>query len=241
MQEYVRYDVVLDASYISIDGTASAAMETGIGMLGLRGDRAWLTRLGIMPAYRRHGIAYTLVDLLLESARRRGAVQAQLEVIDGNDAAHQLFRRFGFADRRSLLVIRRPPAAIAFPDAGCTVDYLDVEDIDTCLASRRDTASWIDESQSLNNAGGLHGLRLHMPDGRSGWIVYRAAAFQLSHFAFDAPDPEVSALLLSAVHSQHPQMDTKVENLPADSPHWEAFQQVGYVETFRRFEMLMLL
>ncbi|MCK6577385.1 MAG: GNAT family N-acetyltransferase [Anaerolineae bacterium] len=239
MQEYVRfYDVALDSSFVAVDSSSTA---TGVGMLGLRKERAWITRLGIMPAERRNRVAQEMVTRLLDAARQRSATCAQLEVIEGNEAAHRLFLKFGFADHRRLLVIRRPPGPIAAPVAGGSVEYLDAEAIDACLAARRDTPSWIDDTASLQNAGGLHGLRIVMPDGRSGWIVYRAAAFQLSHFALDAPDPEVAVQLLSSVHSQHPQMDTKVENLAADSPFWAAFQQVGYVESFRRIEMLMML
>lgn len=239
LREYVRYyDVDLDASFVSVSAEGD---ETGIAMLGLRERRAWLTRIGVNAKWRGHHYGFRLVEASLEAARDAGSDLAQLEVIEGNLPAQRLFTRFGFAEHRRLLVLVRPPMPVAPVTAVYETDIMDADRIDDCLDSRRDSPSWIEESASLRNSGGMHGIRIKLADGRRGWIVYVAAAFQLSHFAIDAPDAEVAYLLLHALHKQHAQMDTKVENLPADSPYLEAFQYAGYVESFRRIEMLMRL
>jgi len=108
MEAYVRsYDVHLDASVVVFD---SAGLTAGIGMLGLRGDRAWITRVGVIPERRGNHLGRYLMDTLIENARTRACRTVQLEVIKGNAPAHRLFLKLGFRETRELLVIRRPPA-----------------------------------------------------------------------------------------------------------------------------------
>ncbi|MBI5666658.1 MAG: GNAT family N-acetyltransferase [Chloroflexi bacterium] len=244
MELYVStYDIDLGASIIALDTDGDPA---GIGMLGLRGDRAWLTRLGVLPCKRGHQLGRFMMESLLEQAARRSARQAQLEVIKGNAPAHRLFLKFGFEETRELLVIRRPPGQPAMdnplPDA--TVSALQPADIAACLEQRPPGASWIDETPSLLHAGSLQGLRLELPSGDSGWVVYQNTAFQIAYIVLHvAPtDGETMArALLYHLHRLHPLQDTKVENLPALDAHWPAFQSTGYVEAFRRIEMRMTL
>lgn len=239
MEEYMRfYDVAPDCSFVAQDEQGA---PLGIGMLGLRGDRAWVTRLGVLPDQRKLRVGSRLMLALLDAARAAGARNVQLEVIEGNQPAHALFVKLGFEETRRLLVVRRPPAPPSDPDHAYAAEALDEASIAVCLAARRDHPSWLDETPSLHNAGDLRGWRLTHADGRSGWIVYRAAGLQLSHHVIDSPDCDTTLALLLALHRAHPRLDTKLENLPADHPHWAAFQQMGYVESFRRIEMLMRL
>lgn len=59
-------------------------------------DSAEILTVGVVPTARREGIATRLLDGLLAEARRRGAVEAFLEVRIDNDAARQLYERGGF-------------------------------------------------------------------------------------------------------------------------------------------------
>ncbi|MCS7069886.1 MAG: GNAT family N-acetyltransferase, partial [Anaerolinea sp.] len=71
MEEYVRwYDVDLASSVVTINSDGDIA---AIGMLGLRGARAWITRLGVIPRRRQHGLGQFTLETLLQAARRRGA------------------------------------------------------------------------------------------------------------------------------------------------------------------------
>src|SRR4051812_5416282 len=89
MEEYVKhYDVDLEASFVAVNAEEA---EMGIGMLGLRGQRAWITRLGILPDQRGHSVGQFLVNKLIDTARERSVTQVQLEVIEGNEPAHRLF------------------------------------------------------------------------------------------------------------------------------------------------------
>ncbi|MGQ9907846.1 MAG: GNAT family N-acetyltransferase [Candidatus Flexifilum sp.] len=239
MAEYVGwYDVDLASSVVTLNADGAIA---AVGMLGLRGSRAWITRLGVIPHQRQHGVGQFTLEMLLEAARQRGATAAQLEVIEGNEPARQLFLKLGFHERRRLLVTRRAPAPVEAPPADVT--RLDAAAIAAHLAGRTDTPSWIDATPSLLNAGSLEGLRITLPDGVSGWIVFRPSMFQITHAALggDPQHPDLTAALLAHMHAGWPLFDTRIENIPADTPRWPGFARLGYVETFRRIEMLLTL
>jgi ribosomal protein S18 acetylase RimI-like enzyme len=243
MEEYVRhYDVSLQSSVVAVTHDGETV---GIGMLGLRGERAWITRLGVIPNGRGQRLGLFIAETLLQQAVARGARQTQLEVILGNAPAHQLFLKFGFEETRELLVLRRPPGAPEASSlnalAGAQVEPLSDEEVVACLNSREDEPAWIEENASLLKAGGLTGLRVTLPpyngSGEAvGWIVVSKNAFQMTHFVLGG-SPRAALPLLLAIHRQFPRHDTKLENLPADSPLWPHFQQAGYFEAFRRTEM----
>lgn len=244
MEEYVRhYDVDLEASIVAFN---SDEEMTGIGMLGLRAKRAWITRLGVLPARRGRKIGQYIMETLLQQACDNAAEQVQLEVIKGNEPAHMLFSKLGFEVQRELLVVRRPPRELdcPAPAADIVVENLAEAQIRERLKVRHGNPSWLDENASLLNIGSLEGLQITLPSGASGWIVFHNAMFQLSHFAFET-EPEADNVLTEALlyylHHQFPNRDTKVENLPADSPVWPIFEKLGYVEAFRRLEMTLVL
>lgn len=244
MAVYVgSYDINLDASIVALD---SDDEPTGIGMLGVRRERAWITRLGVLPYKRGHHLGHFLMEALLEQAVRRSARQAQLEVIKGNVPAYRLFVKLGFQETRELLVIRRPPGQpqLENPLPTAAITNLTPADITACLAQRTPGASWVDETPSLLHAGSLKGLRLELPSGETGWIVYQNTAFQIAYIVLHAPPADgdvIARALLFHLHRLHPMQDTKVENLPALDTRWPVFQQMGYVEAFRRIEMLLYL
>jgi ribosomal protein S18 acetylase RimI-like enzyme len=61
------------------------------------GTKVWVVgTVGVLPAYRRRGIARKLVEAGLELIRERGGEKALLGVIDGNLPAYQLYESLGF-------------------------------------------------------------------------------------------------------------------------------------------------
>jgi ribosomal-protein-alanine N-acetyltransferase len=69
-----------------------------LGWAGIRvvGDTAEILTVGVVPQARRKGIGGRLLAILLDEARRRGAVEAFLEVRVDNAAAQQLYERARF-------------------------------------------------------------------------------------------------------------------------------------------------
>ncbi|MGC9398017.1 MAG: GNAT family N-acetyltransferase [Anaerolineae bacterium] len=245
LKAYIHhYDVDLDASAVAVldDGEI-----LGLAMLGVRGDRTWITRLGVLPHERRHGTGETLMRYLIAQAHQRGARQVSLEVIKDNWPAFYLFKKLGFVFTRELLVLRRPPRTMKQPTSAYQLELLSPETIETLLTRRRSQPSWLDETPSLRNAGQLEALRVTLTENAEtgqeeghGWIVFRHDLYQLSHLVIqaEAGDPErVVRALLHALHTHHPYHDTKFENLPAKSPYWPALKACGYLIAFRRLEM----
>lgn len=240
MQQYVEdYDIDLDASVVAL--AVSDHEPNGLAMLGLRQNRAWITRLGVIPTRRRNRTGLFLCESLLDTARQFGAERVQLEVIQGNEPAYKLFKKLGFVDKRILLIIRRPPANVdpALVWEGALVEKIDTGYADYLRQSNAD-ASWVTETASVLNAGSLAGLKVTLPDGENGWIIFQQMTFQLSQFVTNSnPSPVMMQNLLAAVHHAFALQDTKIENIPVDDPTWPVYQKLGYIEVFRRIEMLL--
>ncbi len=242
MEEYVRhYDIDLDSSFVSL---SSDSEPTGVGMLGIRDDRAWITRLGVIPNGRGRRTGQFLMDVMLAEAQSRKSRLVQLEVIKGNEPAHRLFTKLGFLETRELLVIRRPPAApadrAAFDDAQITL--MSDDEITTRLQNYDDGASWVEEGKSIFQAGSLKGFELTLVAGEKGWLVFQNKAFQIAHIVLGEPgklSADMAKALLYHLHRQYPQKDTSVENVALDKVIWPAYQSLGYMESFRRIEMVL--
>jgi ribosomal protein S18 acetylase RimI-like enzyme len=242
MMEYIQnYSINLDASTVAV---LPRIEPIGLNMIGLRDQRAWATRLGVTPEYRGHKTGLFLMETLLERAASFNIQRVQLEVIQGNEPAYRLFVKLGFKPMRELLVIRRPPGAPpANPSLAATpsVPIANYE-IPDYLALREPNAAWTEETSSILQAGNLQGLAIELPSGELGWIVFQRLPFQLTHFVFSPnASVELASALLYKLHELNPLQDTKIENVPIDHSTWEAYQSTGYIEVFRRIEMIKTL
>lgn len=239
LREYVlNYDIDMDASAVAVDGNE----VLGLGMLGVRPGRAWITRLGVIRSNRRRGTGKTIVNHLIQRAQAKGLDHIIIEVIKNNVPAHTLFSKKNFVPTRELLVLRRPPGPPQIDGPVANVEFLGYDDAKKLLARRKSVPSWVDETESLLNAGNLAAVRANLPDGSHGWLVYQNTVFQLGRLVIqtEAGNPEaVARVLLHHLHKRHSAQDTKTENLPLDDPHWPAFQKMGYLEMFHRIEMVL--
>jgi len=238
LQEYVEtYDVSLADSFVAL---TPGGEKLGVAMLGLRSDRAWITRLGVIPTTRRHGTGAALMRALIARAEELGRKFVMLEVIKHNEPAHQLFLKLGFYEVGELLVLRRSPnQPLRDP---IVADARRLERLDALVLAGHDrgTQPWTNQSESLANAGDVSGLYATLADDSRGWLVYQRKKFLLTRFAIktEAGDPAtVAYALLTHLHAQYPRLDTQIENIQVNDPHLLAYQWMGYVEAFRRIEM----
>jgi ribosomal protein S18 acetylase RimI-like enzyme len=234
---YVKnYDVDMERSWVALDGDEML----GLAMLGVRPGRTWVTRLGVLPVRRRKGTGEALTRALLEGTRELGRPLSILEVIKGNEPAHQLFLKTGFRETRELLVLRRPPGPPP-PGPDCRVNWLEKEEALDRLCSHPVHPAWTNELESYINAGDAQGLEVSLESGGHGWLVFRRQKFMLSHFVLrtEAGDAETVASALSMnLYTRYPHIDTYIENIPDDDPHLPALQRMGFFEVFRRVEMV---
>jgi ribosomal-protein-alanine N-acetyltransferase len=68
----------------------------GYGGMMLVGEDAHLVTLAVAPGHRKLGVASRLMVDLVESARDHGVRHLTLEVRESNEAALELYRKFGF-------------------------------------------------------------------------------------------------------------------------------------------------
>jgi ribosomal protein S18 acetylase RimI-like enzyme len=245
LKEYIQlYDIDLTASWVAVKE------ETihGLGMLGIRQDRAWITRVGVLPSGRRKGTGRAIIDRLLQSAAERELTTIWLEVIKGNDPAYQLFLTSGFQPTRELVVARRPPDPSTFSGNGNFNDGNIVRMVDLSrsavfyqLDKRRSRPNWLIESESYHNLDNLQAILVECEDGAQGWVIYQPDKFQLKQIVIEALDGDpasVTCCLLRILHQRYSTQDAIMENLPAQDPTWPGFENAGYFDVFRRIEMV---
>jgi ribosomal protein S18 acetylase RimI-like enzyme len=238
LAEYVHaYDVNLEQSLVA---TTPAGEMLGVAMLGIRTGRTWLTRLGVIPNTRRHGVGQALVNSLIERSTKLGRDFMMLEVIKHNTPAHQLFLKSGFVEMGELLVLRRSPLNSPLIIPVGTVEPLERAEALELAARPRGTQPWTNQSESLVNVGEVEGFQATLADGSRGWLVYQHQKFILTRFAYQTETglpAQVLLAILAHLHGLYPRLDTQLENIQVNDPHLPAFVKLGYVEAFRRIEM----
>ncbi len=217
----------------------------GLGMLGVRRDRAWITRLGVVPNIRHRGLGHVMMDHLIKEARARELAEVWLEVIKDNVPAYKLFCKKGFVQTRELLVGRRPPTAAKMRAQDFVqleaVDYLGALDL---LRRRPERVNWLNEIESFHNVRQLTGIVVTLPQGAWGWAVFEPGALQIRRVLVGVEQGEVVAVttaVLQQLHAMSPMQDAIVENLDEHDPCWRGYEAAGYFETFRRLEMVLHL
>ncbi|MEN8240770.1 MAG: GNAT family N-acetyltransferase [Chloroflexota bacterium] len=235
LREYVHiYDIDLEQSLVAVDGD----QIIGLGMLAVRKDRTWITRLGLLANTRGKGIGRLVMEGLLANSEALKIPLTMLEVIKGNVPAHNLFRSLGFEETEELLILRRAPKET---DASRSkVFQMDRGEIIFMLNNRPVPAAWTNQTESLAQVKGISGFNLYTPEGGHGWLVFQRTLFNLSRLVFGTEhgNPvDIMRELLHHLHSEYPEVDTYTENISADSPHLPALEELGYIETFRRVHM----
>ncbi|MBK8985085.1 MAG: GNAT family N-acetyltransferase [Chloroflexi bacterium] len=239
LQEYARvYDVQLERSAVAVKGD----VMLGLGMLGVRDGRTWISRLGVLPDGRRQGTGQALMDQLMQHSHDLHVATIWLEVIKGNTPAHTLFCKCGFSETRELIVARRAPnlhAELPEDIRVRNVIPLGHDDAIMLLSHRRQVPNWLNEIESLHHVKNLSALVVELLDGGRGWVTYHAGLLQLTRINVEvtAGDPvEVAAAILHILHQRHKRQDTITENI-LDDDTWQGYKAAGYFEAFRRIEM----
>jgi hypothetical protein len=217
----------------------------GLAMLGVRPGLAWVTRLGVLPAARRRHIGRTLMTALLANAERQGLRRTVLEVIKNNVPAYNLFVQCGFGPTQEFLVLRRAPAP-AFSEPQGKAEWLEREAALMLLRERADVPTWVTENQSLAHVDSLHALEVATPEAGSGWLVFQEQRFRslpvlLSRFILRTRSGSplaVARLLLAHLYTRYPELDTQIENIAVADPHLPMLIEMGFIESFRRIEMI---
>lgn len=68
----------------------------GYCALRVLADEGEIQRIAVLPSWRRHGIAKSLMEAMIQVSKDKGAVQMSLEVRESNTGARKLYENYGF-------------------------------------------------------------------------------------------------------------------------------------------------
>jgi hypothetical protein len=183
------------------------------------------------------------MDDMLASAEAMGMTETHLEVIRNNTPAYTLFLNKGFKETGEYLVMRRAPAPVTETLQG-RATWLDGHDAVEILRSYPNHLTWINAVPSMQNAKDVEGLKLELPDGASGWLVFRSQQFtlrsSLNHLVMHTEKgnaEDVGKQLLLHLYTRLPNYDTYAENIHVNDPHLPALRALGFFDNFSRIEM----
>jgi ribosomal protein S18 acetylase RimI-like enzyme len=103
------------------------------GLIATRPDKPLESRLGAMgviPAFKGKGIGSQALGAIIEAERKRGVSVLELEVIQTNTAAVNLYKRFGFVNIRELVGWQRNPPTPGEFDTNVELKPCSVKEVD---------------------------------------------------------------------------------------------------------------
>jgi len=111
------------------------------------GQEAWIGGVGVLPSYRRRGLGRDLMLAGENFARKRGAREVTLEVIEGNYGAQKLYEGMGYSPTRKYLTAEgRPIRFEGFGDLPSSATMSELQKLheasykDTCWQRRKSPA-----------------------------------------------------------------------------------------------------
>lgn len=234
-------DVDLQASAVAM----ADDVPVGIALLARRGERGWVSGVGVRPGWRRRGIARQLLHQIQVTARRLKLQVLRLEVLFQNVAGTALYQQLGFRYKRDLFVLTQqashreivtpPPAIRRAAPADLLAPYAEFHAFD---------APWQRELASLQHrAPELHGLG-YWDQGRIvGYILYKSLKKHQSIYDLAAAPAhplrlEIARDLLLAAQSFHINAGGYVINVPAEDPLLPAFKEVAYRVWLHQHELI---
>ncbi len=233
-------DVDLARSVVALAG----GVPVGSALFSRREARGWISGVGVLPTFRRQGIARQMVTHLQSEAQMLGLRAVTLEVLAQNEQGQILYRQLGFRDVRELLVLTLEagifePRALSPSIASAAPERL------LALYNRFHDVppSWQREPEGLRRrVNELQGLAFEREGRLYGYLLYEVQRHHLSIFDVAArpghPQRQrVAGALLLALHRLHPTLGGYVVNLPSASELLSVFRDIGYRIWQRQQEM----
>ena len=239
------YDVDLDRSVMAM----SDHVLVGMALLSVRGDRGWISGVGVLPEHRRRGIASAMVGRLVECARQASLRELSLEVFAQNTPAWRLYAEAGFEVTRELLLWRRAADADALP---IPVERLTVASPAALLERfgrwRREPVTWQRDATTLSRmveAGRLKGYQLEWHGAPVAYCLISGygESVALMDVGID-PATGVATpgrILLQALSHLHRGKAMTISNVPVDDPLNRVLAALRFLVTVRQVEMKLTL
>jgi ribosomal protein S18 acetylase RimI-like enzyme len=240
------FDLILERESIRIEASAAALQGdqiVGIGMLGVRGQRAWIGGMGVIPEYRHQGIGRQMMRWLLDQARALGVKRIQLEVITQNAPAIALYGSLGFRHVREMAVLTAEPIANLPSDPPLNGTRITAEG-PVRLIKLMDQVSefrtpWQrDRETILQIVDRVDGLLAQESEGTpQGIALWSGAGERAGILALLARTPDIGAALLRRIRLALPEASLYYSNVPTEDPLLPMLKQHGFTEVIAQYEM----
>jgi len=241
------YDVDLTRSVVAQAG----AELVGMALLSRRGKRGWISGVGVLPAWRRQGIARAMMHTLLESVRETGIAEVTLEAIVQNEPARALYRALGFAEGRELLTWRFPADGDALPIPAERLVRAPVEELLARFDDWHDQPPcWQSEAATLwKLAARMRGYCLDLNGIPAGYCLVseRGDSVALMDIGMDPRIARAAGLsnagctLVQALSALYLGRALSINNVPADSALNRVLAALHFLVTVRQVEMSLKL
>ena len=181
------FDDDLDASRVLlVDGEPA-----GICKLAIRGDRGWISGIGIAVPHRGQGLGEALMRAVLDQARARGLREVWLEVLVQNEPAIRLYEKLGFSYERVLevwtldgLVLQEHKVVpVALEQAQARI-----------ARERREREPWQRADESVAHSEGVEAL-----ESDRGAVLFKRSGDRISLLQGVAADEDAARELLQAL------------------------------------------
>lgn len=249
LQEYIEiYDINLSASCVAVDTVMSNIV--GLGLLGVRSGRSWISRFGVIPMSRNSGIGRLIMEQLINSARQYGANEIAMEMITTYEEGISLAKELGFKAGREFIIGRRPPESTLHgpPTPLKGVTHVQGKEALSWLKERSGRMDWHNDLITFQHiAERLEGIefREERKDGIiHGRVIFEDRKLQLNRVTVQVmvgDTTKVAEGMLNLLQSLYPRRDAIVENIAADDERWRGYKSVGFFESFRRIEFIKKL
>ncbi len=221
-----------------------AEEPVGLALCARRGERGWLSGVGVLSIFRRRGIAGRMLRYLQDRARGLQVETLTLEVLAQNQAGLDLYRQLGFIRQRELLVLTRAElvdsAIVKSPEITSAAP---AQLLSHYAAWHETPAAWQRARRTLSQRGtALAGLAYREGEELAGYLLYQAqrryqAIYDLAVAPGHVRRLEIGRALLRAMHYRRPDTGCYIVNLPVEDALCPAFQQMGYRIWQRQYEL----
>ncbi len=237
-----------DRESVSLDASCAAVENgkiVGMGLLGMRQRRGWIGGMGVIPNYRRQGIGRLIMQALLERAWHLSLGTVQLEVINGNTAAHSLYQSLGFQTRRQLLILNCTHSRQR-PIRGRNNLVIQEEPAEELIEHLAEFAAPLPSWQTEIDAQRvilptLYGLSARQQSDRQlvGMCFYQYNGHQGSVTQLSAIDQNCGSLLLSHLLDHYRVTSFSYLNVPETDPMLPPLEMAGFRVSLRQHEMIL--
>lgn len=222
-------------------------MPVGIALLSLRGNQGWVSGVGVLPLWRRRGVAICIMQQIQKIAQSEKLETLRLEVLVQNAGGIALYRQLGFRWERDLLVLTLSAGRIPSqpPMHGIVMAKPDIL-LEAYHRLHSVRNPWQRDLPSL----------LHKKDRLLGWGIWehdvlvayllayiQSGQYAISDLAVDSQLPhqiQLAQELLLAVQKAYPNLGSHILNIPTESSLLPAFTGLRYRIWHRQHEMLWL-